>query len=639
MRRHSIAPLTESAKTDSVVVELVHGEETLAPPVTTWQQPVPLASWSNEQRWTELVSDAALIELAPSNSLSTISLSQWVRVDASTATSQQEFAIENPVRNLLVDTNGGLIGSVESGIITRISRQTWALQGALVDDGQVPAGTRPDDPRSGFVQVTRSHDELVQTSYSLVAGDSANHIVVSNHGGYTIVDVGGADDTIEGANVVFGGAGNDFISLHYGFAMGEDGNDTLRGRWTNDWLDGGAGADDMAGGGGDDIYLVDNAGDRVTESSSTENGIDTVRASISYTLPSSVENLELTGSAAINATGNSANNKLVGNVAANTLNGGAGQDAMAGLAGDDTYVVDNAGDTIREAPGEGIDTVRASVGYALGANLENLILTGTSDINGTGNDLANVLTGNSGNNILTGGAGNDWLDGLGGTDTLRGGTGDDTYVVERTADVVTENAGEGIDTVRSSVTLTTLAAHVENLVLTGTSALNATGNDLANGLTGNSAANTLTGNAGADRLDGGAGADILAGGTGNDTYVLGRGYGAETVNENDTTAGNTDVMSFLAGVATDQLWLRKVSNNLEVSIIGTSDRATITNWYLGSPYRVEQFKTADGKTLLDSQVQNLVNAMAAFSPPAAGQTTLPANYQTALAPVIAANWQ
>ena len=89
----------------------------------------------------------------------------------------------------------------------------------------------------------------------------------------------------------------------------------------------------------------------------------------------------------------------------------------------------------------------------------------------------------------------------------------------------------------------------------------------------------------------------------------------------------------------DQLWFRHVGNNLEVSIIGTSDKATLTNWYLGSQYHVEQFKTSDGKTLLDSKINALVDAMAAFSPPAAGQTTLPTAYQTALNPVIAANWQ
>ena len=92
------------------------------------------------------------------------------------------------------------------------------------------------------------------------------------------------------------------------------------------------------------------------------------------------------------------------------------------------------------------------------------------------------------------------------------------------------------------------------------------------------------------------------------------------------------------GVSANQIWLRKVSNNLEVSIIGSSDKMTISNWYLGAQYHVEEFKTSDGRTLLDSQVQNLVQAMAGFSPPAAGQTTLPPNYADSLSSVIAANW-
>ncbi len=94
----------------------------------------------------------------------------------------------------------------------------------------------------------------------------------------------------------------------------------------------------------------------------------------------------------------------------------------------------------------------------------------------------------------------------------------------------------------------------------------------------------------------------------------------------------------MAGVAKEQVWFRKSGNDLQLSIIGTSDSATLQNWYLGSAYRAEQFKTSSGQTLLDAKVQNLVNAMASFSPPAAGQTTLPANYQSALNAVIAANW-
>src|SRR6185503_11357404 len=90
-----------------------------------------------------------------------------------------------------------------------------------------------------------------------------------------------------------------------------------------------------------------------------------------------------------------------------TINGLAGADTMAGGLGNDAYFVDNAGDQVLEAVGAGADTVNSSIGYALGANVENLVLTGTGNINGTGNSLDNWLTGNSGKNTLAGGAGND----------------------------------------------------------------------------------------------------------------------------------------------------------------------------------------------------------------------------------------
>ena len=102
--------------------------------------------------------------------------------------------------------------------------------------------------------------------------------------------------------------------------------------------------------------------------------------------------------------------------------------------------------------------------------------------------------------------------------------------------------------------------------------------------------------------------------------------------------GNLDTAQFDSGIAADQLWFRKVSNNLEVSVIGTTDKFTISNWYLGNQYHVEQFKTSDGKTLLDSQVQNLVQAMASFAPPAMGQSSLSTAASAALTPVLAANW-
>ena len=265
------------------------------------------------------------------------------------------------------------------------------------------------------------------------------------------------------------------------------------------------------------------------------------------------------------------------------------------------------------------------------------VSAGYTDAKGTAESVASTATAAVTTPAFVGTANADTLNGTTGADQLVGLAGNDTYAVNNVGDVVVENLNEGTDLVNASISYT-LANNVENLTLTGTSAINGTGNTLDNILTGNSAANTLTGNAGADTLDGKAGADILIGGTGNDTYWLGRGWGNDTIQENDATAGNTDIARFDAGIAADQLWFQHVGNNLEVSIIGTSDKFTLSNWYSGSANHVEQFKTSNGKTLLDSQVQSLVSAMAAFSPPAAGQTTLPANYATTLAPVIAANW-
>jgi Ca2+-binding RTX toxin-like protein len=129
----------------------------------------------------------------------------------------------------------------------------------------------------------------------------------------------------------------------------------------------------MIGGTGDDIYVVDVAGDVVTENASE--GTETMRSSIAYALAANCENLTLTGSAAVNATGNAANNVIAGNSANNLIDGGAGADTMSGGGGDDTFIVDNAGDIVSENVSEGVDTVQSSVTFALGSNVENLTHT------------------------------------------------------------------------------------------------------------------------------------------------------------------------------------------------------------------------------------------------------------------------
>ena len=485
-----------------------------------------------------------------------------------------------------------------------------------------------------------------------------------------------AGSTLEGL------AGNDTL-------RGGAGSDTLLGGDGNDRLEGGAGSDRMEGGAGNDVYLVDDATDVVIELAG--GGTDTVRASVSLTLAPNVENLTLSGSADIGGTGNDLDNTIVGNTGRNILSGlggndrlrggagedqllggdgndrldgGAGADRLAGGTGNDTYLVDNAGDRVDELVNEGTDTVQASVSYVLGANVENLTLTGAGLLSGSGNELNNVLVANgagsllnglAGNDVLKGGAahdvlvggdGNDRLDGGGSADKLVGGTGNDLYVVDDPSDEVIELAEEGTDTVQSSISYA-LTANVENLTLTGSASLNATGNELGNVIVGNSAANRLAGLAGNDTLKGGAAADLLIGGTGNDRlegglgsdiYDFGRGDGQDTIVENDPAADAVDTLHFEAGIAASQLWWRKTGNNLEVSVIGSSDKVTLSNWYLGAERHVEVFELADGHRLLDTQVQTLVQAMASFSPPTAGQTSLPPNYQSSLNGVLAASW-
>jgi Ca2+-binding RTX toxin-like protein len=489
---------------------------------------------------------------------------------------------------------------------------------------------------------TTGNDTLSGTTGAdQMEGLAGNDTYLVNNIGDVVVEALNAGTDLVNASVSYTLSANvENLTLTGTTAINGTGNDlvnTLTGNSAANVLDGGLGADTMVGGAGNDTYYVDNIGDVTTEAASA--GTDTVMSSITWTLGTNLENLTLSGTSAINATGNTLANVLTGNAGDNVLSGGTGADTMIGGAGNDTYVVDNIGDVVTEISAGGTDLVQSSVTYTLLANVENLTLTGTTAINGVGNTSDNVLTGNSAANTLTGGAGNDTLNGGAGNDTMVGGVGNDTYVVDSTSDIVTELVGEGTDTIQASVTLTALSANVENLTLTGTTALNGTGNTLNNVLTGNSANNTLTGAAGNDTLDGGAGVDTLAGGVGNDSYIMGRGYGADVVQENDATVGNIDVLQFMSGVTNDQIWLRQVGNNLELDIIGTSDSMTVSNWYLGSQYHVEQIKTSDGKTLTDTNVQALVQAMAAFAPPASGQTTLPANYATTLSPVLAANWK
>ncbi len=273
-------------------------------------------------------------------------------------------------------------------------------------------------------------------------------------------------------------------------------NNTLTGNESANGLDGLAGADVMAGGAGDDTYHVDNPGDMVIEHGGA--GYDTVRSTFSYGLAAEVEALVLLGSA-VDGVGNGLANTITGNAGDNGLDGLGGADILIGGAGVDRYYVDNPGDQVVELPDEGIDWVRTTVSYTLGANAEILLLLeGAGAINGSGNALDNWIGGNESANNLYGG---------GGGDTMEGGAGDDYYHVENSGDWVIERPGEGRDLVHAWVNFT-LGADIELLALgAGAGAINGVGNALDNWIGGNESANLLYGGGGGDTMEGGAGDD------------------------------------------------------------------------------------------------------------------------------------
>ena len=287
---------------------------------------------------------------------------------------------------------------------------------------------------------------------------------------------------------------------------------------------------------GDILFVSNLAGTSITnqlliQDLNSQGGRDTINASVSYTLSANVENLTLTGTAAINGTGNALDNVITGNAGNNTLNGGSGTDTLIGGAGNDLYLVNSALDVVQEGSNAGTDTVHSSVSQYLSANVENLLLTGTTTLFGVGNNLDNYLTGNSNANILNGNSGNDTLDGGGGTDQLIGGTGNDLYLINSITGgtaYALENANGGIDTIQSIFTQY-LTPNVENLLLTGSSAIDGIGNNLANAITGNSADNTLNGNTGDDTLIGGLGNDVYVVDSTLDVVIEGVGGGVDTI--------------------------------------------------------------------------------------------------------------
>ncbi len=512
------------------------------------------------------------------------------------------------------DTTDAIIELADQGIDTVYTTVNYTLASEVENGAAVPLDTPAGITLTGNTKNNRL-DGTQNSAADTLVGLTGNDIYYLGTGDLvTEQSNAGTDTIVSAATVTLGtttttGLNIENVILAGSTAVNISGNalanqltgnsaiNTITGGSGNDTIDGGidSAADQLTGGLGDDVYIY-RSGDVVNESASQ--GTDTVKVTATgYTLADNVENLILLGTVAA-GTGNSGNNTLTGNASNNTLNGGngadtlignagvdtlnggsgadrldggAGADTMVGGADNDTYVVDDAGDVVTEGTSAGTDTIQSSVTLtAFVANIENIVLTGSSAINATSeasNATNTTISGNGGNNVLTGGDGNDSISGNAGVDTLNGGDGNDTLTGGTGADVLTggngndiyvvdsntessniteaSGVGSGTDTVQSTVTITTLATNVENITLTGTSLISATGNAANNTLTGNSAANTLTGSGdsdtdtyfglgGTDTIVGDDGVDIITGGAGKDTV---------------TTGAGADIIKFAAGVA------------------------------------------------------------------------------------------
>ncbi|MBB6343173.1 Ca2+-binding RTX toxin-like protein [Pseudomonas fluvialis] len=506
----------------------------------------------------------------------------------------------------------------------------------------------------------------------------------------------GSEEKPNEDDVLSGDAGNDTI-------YGQEGNDVLYGGEGNDSLYGGDDEDTLyaldqytlsdttgeintlIGGDGGDEYVILSANDRIIENADHQ-GIDRAYVNFNnYSLGENIENLYLghNVSVAINASGNSLNNVLIGNTNDNTLSGKQGHDSIEGREGNDIIIGDEGNDSLHG--GDGSDTLQGGAGndyldggkgndtflfgHGDGADViahifdpspsgesntlqfkpgvlssEVQVLGRTTSVSSTlyltiagsndriaiwsffadsgpsgprnplqfvrfesgevwdidelkaralaGSDLDDTRAGTASADSMDGLAGNDYLDGREGNDSLIGGLGNDTLA--------------GLE-----------------------------GNDWLSGGSGN---DSLAGHDGSDVLIGGTGNDTLFGSIGSDSYFFARGDGVDTLYDIDSSIGNADSLSF-DNVDHDQLWFRSVGSNLEISVIGTDDKITVFGWNAGTSNQIEKFIASDGLALSNAQVANLVNAMAAFSPPAAGQTSLPSNYHAALDPVISASWQ
>jgi Ca2+-binding RTX toxin-like protein len=507
---------------------------------------------------------------------------------------------------------------------------------------------------------------------TMSAGDIQQAVFSGSPLNDTIQGTSGADHITgrDGSDSISGGAGNDTLEGNAGsnWLSGDDGDDTLISEGDNDTLIGGAGADtfvthwgrygatrviDDVGGDSGDKLVLDSASNEVTVRSMTLG--DTTSLVITRTSdPYGTSSIRLdnffganAGQTSIGAvrfkdgvtwdaatlykaamTGGSGNDYIQGSAWNDTISGGGGVDTLVGGAGNDTY---------RYERGDGFDFIQlhddgAGDVLELGAGItQNDFVVLVYPDPGSQTLLELVFKDGSGGIRM----GNEAVSGTGSTVAMLPSIKLANGTVLKLGDlhpIAFSTVGtSGADTLWADVSYANVDGTIQGAPLSG-----GKGNDVLNGNIGN---DYLEGGDGNDTLRGGQGSDMLIGGKGNDTYLFARGDGQDTIVDNDGTWFNTDVLK-LSGITSRQVWLAKDADttSLDIIVIGTGDKIVVKDWFTSTSNRVEKIVASDGKTLNAAKVQNLVNAMASFSPPALGQTTLPADTPASITRVVASSW-
>lgn len=296
-----------------------------------------------------------------------------------------------------------------------------------------------------------------------------------------------------------------------------------------------------------------------------------------------------------------------------------------------------------------IDTNGQGIGYLTpGYGDDVVIASGGSVYGGAGNDRlygldwSTILSGDVGDDLLiaygagsnaSAGSGKDHLIGFNGA-TLNGGWEGSLIDLYGSGFV---NGGGGDDLIR-----------IHDVYYGATvSVRGGAGNDTI--ISNSTYAATYDGEEGDDIIQGGSGNERLIGGKGNDTYRFQLGGGQDVIDNQYQLKTDFDQLQFGEGINANQLWFERTGDDLKVSIIGTNDSITVENWYgevhdwyynyQDMTHQLDQFTLSDGRALVASQVDSLVQAMASFAPPVPGQTVLPDAYQSTLNSVIASSWR